>query len=214
MVQDSSGLLPVTTAQRSEFIIESRQLVLDLNAAGTITGGLAGAVAVVANGESPYPLFSVIGDGLTGDRAYLDLSHFLSAAGVTSLVPLSGSVMNLTISLKGVGDLVGNFEGDTVEFNAEPVVASASTANFVPDNLFLTAVPDRPTALQGGAFNVNLRANDAVGNPLADFNRPLILTNATIVTGSLTSSPLVGCRGTPQSVPPRATSKCTTPGLG
>jgi hypothetical protein len=190
-VRDASALLPVTTAERSEFVIESRQLVVDLTAAGAIAGGLSGTVVVVANDDSPYPLFSVIGDGLSGDRAYMDLTHFLTASGETTLIPASGSLMNLTISLKGSGDLSGNFEGNEVGFNGESKVASASTTNFIPENLFLVAVPDRPTALQGRAFTVDLRANDALGDPLVDFNRALTFTNASIATGSLNSSPLV-----------------------
>ena len=188
VVRDTSALLPVTTASRAEFLTESRQLLVDLSSGGD----LSGVIVAVANDTSPYPLFSVAGDGLTGGRAYLDLSHFLSPSGESNLVTPSGSTMDLVISLKGVENVSGNFSGNAVSFNGGPVVASASTATLGPGSFLLVATPDKPTALSGQPFFVDLRATNSLGDPLPDFNRSLTFTNAGILTGSVESTPLAG----------------------
>lgn len=184
---DASALIPVTTASRATFLIESRQLVVDLGGAGDLTGCVVG----LSNPTSPYPLFAVVGDGLTGSRAYLDLTHFLDATGETQINPASGSTLELVVELKGAEFGGGDFDGTEVSFDGSVTAALSSTATYSPGGVILVAAPAQATALVGQPLLVDFRAETAGGDPVAGFNAPLTLTSATIEGGSLVTGPLV-----------------------
>ncbi len=184
----SGNLLSVTTADRAEFIKESRQLLVDFSAAAA--GDFTGVIIRLGNATSPYPLFSVVGDGGSEQQAYFDLTHFLDAAGETQLVLASGSTLDLTFDLLG-GSLGGSFTSDEVAFDGSFISARASTVGFLPDaTVILTAIPERPTALVGHPINVDLSARDGGGQPLVEFNRSLILTSPALVGSPLASEVL------------------------
>ncbi len=184
---DASALLPVTTASRATFLLESRQLVVDLGGAGDLTGCVVG----LSHATSPYPLFAVVGDGLAGSRAYLDLTHFLDATGETQLNPASGSTLELVVELKGSDLKEGDFDGTDVAFDGSLTAALSSTATYSSGEVILVATPDRATALVGQPLLVDFRVETTGGEVVTGFNGPLTLTSAAIVGGSLITDPLV-----------------------
>lgn len=190
-VLHQSELLALTTAARAEFIKEARQLVVDLSAGALAAGDLSGLIVRLRNDTSPYPLFSVVNDGHSGQLAYFDLTHFLDAAGETQLVLNSGATLDLMLSFVG-GNLTGTFSGNEVASNGEFVSTRTSLVGFAPEDTVvnLNAVATRPTALSGHPMNVNLTATDAGGQPLLTFNRSLTLTSPALAGGTLSSEAL------------------------
>lgn len=183
---DASALIPLTTASRATFLVESRQLVVDVGGAGDLTGCVVG----LSHANSPYPLLAVVGDGLTGSRAYFDLSHFLDASGETQLSPASGTTLELVVTLKGADLGGGDFDGTDVAFDGSLTAALSSTATYSPGGVLLVATPTRATALVGQPLLVDFRAETASGDAVVGFNRPLTLTSAAIEGGSLVTGRL------------------------
>lgn len=184
--EDAGDLLPFTTASRSSFIVESRQLLIDMGASGDLTG----TIVSLANASSPYPLFSVVGDGVNGSRVYFDLNHFLDAAGETQLNPQSGTTLSLTVGFKGGELRPGNLDGTAVAFTGTPTAALTSRANFIPDELVLVANPSSETALVGHPFPVDFRAELTDGSADLNFDRPLTLNSSALSGGTVQTSAL------------------------
>jgi hypothetical protein len=179
--------LEVTTSERVAFLSESRQVVIDLTAAGV---DLAGTVVRIAAVGSPYPLFAVVGDVVGGGRAYADLSHLLTADGSSSATP--DAPLELDVALRG-------FAADsitaTIPYTGSARVAAATTVPFmigagpeVAGFAFEAIAPQTATL----PFTITIRAIDAEGNTVTTF--------ADAVTLSADPGPLQGDGSTPAFV--------------
>ncbi|GAA5482915.1 hypothetical protein [Haloferula sargassicola] len=186
---DTGPLVEVTTARDTAFLVESRQLVVDFSAAAVLFGDLGGAVVRLENPGSAYPLFAVINDSLAGNRCYFDLNHLLDATGELPLNPASGTTLTLDFALLGM-PIPGDFSGNQIAYDGSALAAKSSIVGFTPAPVMLTATSDHATALSGQPVRVDLRATDSAGDPLADFNRTLLMESPAILGGSLTTGAL------------------------
>lgn len=189
-VFNQSPLLPLTTPARAAFIVESRQLIVDLSGVGLLLGDLSGVVVRLSNPDSPYPLFAVLNDGFDGLRSWFDLNHFLDPSGETNLVTQAGQTLDLTISFLGPTPVDGTFSGNQVTYDGSAQAAGSSTVTFTPEGITVAAFSSTPTALLGQTVALRLEANDINGTPLPNFERSLELTSPAFEGGSLTSHPL------------------------
>lgn len=190
-VQDESPLLPLTTPARATFIVESRQLLIDLSGASAILGDLSGVIVRLDNPDSPYPLFAVVNDGPDGSRARFDLNHFLDPSGEANLVTQAGMTLDLVISFLGTDPITGEFSGNRIAYSGEATAARTSTASFTATGLSIVASSETSSALLGLPVSLRLEATDGSGTPLADFDGPLVLTSPALAGSPVTSAPLV-----------------------
>jgi hypothetical protein len=184
-LQDESALLPLTTAARAAFLVESRQLLVDLSGAGD----LAGAIIRISNPDSPYPLFAVVNDGQAGSQAWFDLNNFLDATGESHLVTTSGMTLDLTVAIVGAPSATGTFSGTEIAYDGTPLAASTSTALFsTTSGLNLSITSTTPPALLGQPLSLRLEATSGSGSPLPDFDRPVDLTSPALPGGGLSTT--------------------------
>ena len=84
VVWPASGLLPgVTTARENSFVIQSRQLVLDLPGVDP-----SGAIITLSNKNTGSLLASVAGDGVLSNQVYFSVNDLIAASGDTNFLPL------------------------------------------------------------------------------------------------------------------------------
>jgi len=170
----TAPLAPVTTAQSTGFIAESRQLRVGF---GGCLAGSQGLVMKLALAGSPYPLFAVVGDHGLEEQALFDLGSLLNGAGFTN-AQLSGTPQ-FTLELMGPLAPPGTNTTD-VAFNGTHVVAK------ITDSVFLVTFPGLAyfsmeavtSPLQGVPFVFNLTARAANGTVLTSYNG-----NVDLVTG-------------------------------
>lgn len=74
----SNGLLAVTTELENAFVLESRQLLLQLDPS-VFAPAADGAVGVLTAAGGSAPIASFVGDGVSGNEVYFDLSSLFSS---------------------------------------------------------------------------------------------------------------------------------------
>ena len=119
----TNGLQEVTTELENDFVLESRQLVLEVNPA-TFLPTVDGAVGVLSAEGASSPISSFIGDGVSGSELYFDLSSLFSATSHVNMA-MSG-LMEFEVLLYGASDsseLSASFE---ISFSNATEVALAS----------------------------------------------------------------------------------------
>jgi len=92
----ASGLLAVTTEQNNRFLMESRQLLVDLHSSVSPPNPL-GAVGVLEVAGADYPMASIVGDGAVSNQVYFDLGQLFSAADHQNLSFTSAPSCTVTI---------------------------------------------------------------------------------------------------------------------
>lgn len=177
----SAPLVAATTAQNVVFVSESRQLIIDLSSLGALFGNVSGLIVRVANSNSAYPLFAVVGDSPASTLAYVDLTHFLDAAGEKNIAHSSGT-LDLDISWKGAASAAGSYTGDSVAFTGTTTAASSSTAVFeaITTPVNLLAFGGKPKAVVGLPFPLSIFATDGTGLALISFSRPVTISHPAI----------------------------------
>lgn len=167
-------LLPVTTAQRTTFVIESRQLRAGF---GGCVAGSQGLVMKLSMAGAPYPLLAVVGDYGLDEQALFDLSRLLDPAGTTNAT-LSGTPQ-FTLELIGPTAPAGTNLTD-VPFSSSHVVAQ------ITDSVFLVTFPGLAyfsldavsTPVQGIPFVFNVTARAANGTVLTSYNGNVNLSSS------------------------------------
>jgi|GEM_PF-3538044 len=168
-----AALQAVTTAQKTAFIVESRQLRVSF---GGCFAGSQGLVMKLSMTGAPYPLLSVVGDfGLT-EQALFDLSRLLNAGGTTN-ASLTGTPQ-FTLELIGPTAPPGTNLTD-VPFSSTHIVAQLT------DTVFLVSFPGLAyfsmeavsSPVQGIPFVFNITARAANGTVLTSYNGNVDLTS-------------------------------------
>ncbi|MEI7956050.1 MAG: hypothetical protein WCJ66_12850, partial [Verrucomicrobiota bacterium] len=193
-VQLASGpLQPVTTARTTAFVVESRQLVVDMAALVPTTGDVGGALLILSQAASAYPLIAVVGDASSPTLAYFDLAGLLNAAGESTLLPAAGT-LDLTLSWLGLPSRPGYFSPSVVTYTGAPQAALATQSSFVGESFVLHVVARDSNAVAGMPFYLDLSVTDVAGVPATSFNSPLVIECPTSPAGSGTTPPLVAGR--------------------
>lgn len=177
----AAALVPVTTAQRTGFVIESRQVRVSFDGCFANSDGL---VVALSQANSAYPLFAVVGDHEQPGRGLFDLSDLLNAAGTTNatftgspeftlqLVRPSAPVGLTTLQVPYSGNLAVAQVTDTTYVNSFPGLAYFS--------MEATSPP-----LQGQPFTFNITARASGGTVLTTYNEKVEVTTGD--PGDLTS---------------------------
>ncbi len=189
----SGPLLPVTTARTTAFVVESRQLVVDMAALIPTTGAAGGTLLSLSQAASAYPLIAVVGDASSPTLAYFDLSGLLNAAGESTLLPTAGT-LDLTLSWLGLPSRPGNFSPSAVTYSGAPQAALATQSTFVGESFVLHVVARDSYAVAGMPFYLDLSVTDVAGLPATNFNSPLVIECSTAPAGGGTTPPLAAGR--------------------
>ena len=189
----SGPLLPVTTARTTAFVVESRQLVVDMAALIPTTGAVGGTLLILSQAASAYPLIAVVGDASSPTLAYFDLSGLLNAAGESTLLPTAGT-LDLTLSWLGLPSRPGNFSPSAVTYSGAPQAALATQSTFVGESFVLHVVARDSYAVAGMPFYLDLSVTDVAGLPATNFNSPLVIECSTAPAGGGTTPPLAAGR--------------------
>jgi len=189
----SGPLVPATTASTTAFVAESRQLVVDLAALVPTTGDVSGALLIVTQAASAYPLIAVVGDASSPTLAYFDLSGLLNAAGEITLLPSAGP-LDLTLSWLGLPAQPGHFSPSAVTYTGAPQTALATQSSFIGEGFVLHAIAEASYAVAGMPFLLDLSATDVSGTPATYFNSPLVIECADLAAGGGSTPPLVSGR--------------------
>lgn len=180
----------VTTSARTSFVAESRQIVIDLTAAGLDLGG---TVARIRHASAPYPLFTVVGDIPGAGRAYADLSHFLRADGTENAVFSGGETFDLDLWGFPAGEVAAE-----IVFTDTFTVASATTVPFAigePPEVAAFVFDAVGNQFVGVPFTITVRAVDDAGNTVTAFSESVLLSASTpALTGGGPTPPFVGGR--------------------
>ncbi len=91
-----SGLVPVTTEMENSFLMESRQLLVDLHPSVSPPDPM-GAVGVLEVAGADYPIASIVGDGAVSNQVYFDLGQLFSSADHRNLSLVDAVVCEVTI---------------------------------------------------------------------------------------------------------------------
>lgn len=92
----ASGLLPVATELENSFLMESRQLLLDLHPSVSPPNPL-GAVGVLEVAGADYPIAAIVGDGAVSNQVWFDLGQLFSAADHRNLALAGAPLCEVTI---------------------------------------------------------------------------------------------------------------------
>lgn len=154
-VWPASGPLPsVTTAVENDFVLESRQLII------TVPGSSPGSIVILSSSNTPSLLAAVVGDGVSSNEVYFNLSDLLAIGGQTNFLPL------------GDQSFAARLLGTSAQ-NTPQVFSLNFTGNFLTGGAQQESFSVRPTlsigsavlqAGQNGAFSINLNAVGAVTN--------------------------------------------------
>jgi hypothetical protein len=183
-------LLPVTMAQTSSLVMESRQLRVGF---GGCFAGSQGLVMKLSLVGAPYPLLAVVGDHELTEQALFDLSRLLNGAG-TSNAELTGTPQ-FTLELIGPQAPEGTLDTD-VAFASTHVVAELT------DSVFLVSFPGLAyfsleavkSPLQGVPFVFNVTARASDGSVLTTYNSNVDLApgdSAELFEGEGATAPFV-----------------------
>ena len=123
-VWPTNGLLAVTTELENDFVLESRQLLLQLDP--TIFAPMPdGAVGVLTALNASGPIASFVGDGVSGDEVYFDLSSLFDSASHVNMAPAGITEFEVTLyGPSGQAELTASFN---VSFSNLTEVAMADT---------------------------------------------------------------------------------------
>jgi len=172
-------LATATTAIANSFVVDSRQLVVDVPGESVM-----GSVGILQHTNAAYPLAAVVGDAATDSQMYFNLSDLFSASGGTNLI-FSGEE-NFTITVYGAlgGDTIGRGYALTMDTNT--VVAQAD--GLIADATYLYVDLGETNVLSdlGGSFV-----------PISVTSSPLA-TNITVLV-NIDSSVLTNLTATPQA---------------
>ena len=91
-----SGLAPVTTETENSFLMESRQLLVNLHPSVSPPNPL-GAVGVLDVVGADYPIASIVGDGAVSNQVYFDLGQLFSSADHRNLSFAGAAICGVTI---------------------------------------------------------------------------------------------------------------------
>jgi len=75
----TNGLLAVTTEMENGFLMESRQLLVDLHPSVSPPDPM-GAVGVLEVAGADYPIAAIVGDGAVSNQVYFDLGQLFSSS--------------------------------------------------------------------------------------------------------------------------------------
>jgi len=92
----ASGLLAVSTEMENSFLMESRQLLVDLHPSVSPPDPM-GAVGVLEVAGADYPLASIVGDGAVSNQVYFDLGHLFSASDHRNMAFSNAPLCTVTI---------------------------------------------------------------------------------------------------------------------
>lgn len=167
-------LLPVTTAQKTAFVVESRQLRVSF---GGCFAGSQGLVMKLSMAGAPYPLLSVVGDFDLDEQALFDLSRLLNPAGTTNAA-LAGTPQ-FTLELIGPTAPVGTNLTD-VPYNSTHVVAQLTDSIFLVNfpGLAYFSLDAVTTPVQGIPFVFNITARASNGTVLTSYNSNVDLSSS------------------------------------
>jgi hypothetical protein len=124
VVWPTNGLLTVETELENDFVLESRQLLLQLDPT-VFAPSSEGAVGVLTATGASGPIASFVGDGVSGNEIYFDLSSLFSAA--THLNMAQTGITGFDVTLYGPSsqaELVASFN---ISFSNMTEVAMANT---------------------------------------------------------------------------------------
>ena len=179
IVLAESDPVSFTTAHRTGFISESRQLVVSFNALAP--DAREGALVRLDVATSPYPLFATLRNVGSEARAILDLSALLDSSGETQMQP--AGELNLLITLP---DLPFAPLQATVSYEGSFMVAAHTTA------VFSAAEPEVAgyqfdnieNQYHGVPFTITIRAVDSQGHTVTHFDGNVALSaNIPLATG-------------------------------
>lgn len=92
-VWPASGPLPaVTTAQENSFVLQSRQIIINLPGLDP-----SGSVVILSNSNTPSLLAAVAGDGAAGNQVFFSVNDLLAAAANTNYLPLGNQSFQASI---------------------------------------------------------------------------------------------------------------------
>jgi len=91
-----SGLLAVTTEMENSFLMESRQLLVDLHPSVSPPDPM-GAVGVLEVAGADYPVASIVGDGALSNQVYFDLGQLFSSSDHRNLAFSNALLCTVTI---------------------------------------------------------------------------------------------------------------------
>lgn len=168
-----TGPVAVTTAARSAFLTEARQLVFSIAEASA--GDSEGVLVRVSNEDSPYPLFGVL--RTVGDiaQAHVQISSFLTADGTTQLQP--GSQLNVTIEAPDLGiDPVG--QGIPYDQSFQVTASTPVLIQGESPDVATFAFDPIGNHNMGIPFSVTIRALDSEGQPVSTFNESVVLSGS------------------------------------
>ncbi|MDF7800705.1 hypothetical protein P4C99_14600 [Pontiellaceae bacterium B1224] len=123
-VWPTNGLLAVTTELENDFVLESRQLLLQLDPS-IFAPTADGAVGVLTATGAAGPIASFVGDGVSGNEVYFDLSSLFSEA--THVNMDQSGITGFDITLYGPSDQAELIASFNVVFSNLTEVAMADT---------------------------------------------------------------------------------------
>lgn len=123
-VWPTNGLLAVTTELENDFVLESRQLLLQLDS-GIYAPSSEGAVGVLTATGASGPIASFVGDGVSGNEIYFDLSSLFSAA--THINMEQTGITGFDVTLYGPSSQAALTASFDVSFSNLAEVAMADT---------------------------------------------------------------------------------------
>lgn len=123
-VWPTNGLQAVNTELENGFVLESRQLLLQLDPT-IFAPSPDGAVGVLTAMNASGPIASFVGDGVTGNEVYFDLSSLFSEASHVNMMP--AGITEFEITLFGPSDQAELTASFNVSFSNMAEVAMADT---------------------------------------------------------------------------------------
>jgi hypothetical protein len=155
IVWPASGPLPaVTTAAANSFMVDSRQLVIDLPG-----GDASGQVVVLSNTNSAYALAAVAGDGVGTNQVFFNLSDLLALSGGTNYVPLGNQAFTAQLPGRSGASATNEY---SVSFTGQFVVGTPEAEIFrVQDAVALLL--GRTVLRAGDPGRISLRAISTAG---------------------------------------------------
>ncbi|MBN2684372.1 MAG: hypothetical protein JXR40_03765 [Pontiellaceae bacterium] len=123
-VWPTNGLLSVATELENDFVLESRQLLLQVNP-DVFDPSAEGALGVLSAVGASGPIASFIGDGVSGSELYFDLSSLFSDSAHVNMA-LTGT-QEFEVVLYGSADEAELTASFSVSFSDATEVALAST---------------------------------------------------------------------------------------
>ena len=92
----TNGLLAVTTEMENGFLMESRQLLVDLHPSVSPPDPM-GAVGVLEVAGADYPIAAIVGDGAVSNQVYFDLGQLFSSSDHRNLAFSNAPLCTVTI---------------------------------------------------------------------------------------------------------------------